>query len=148
MRVVVQVVKDASCTVDSKLISKIDYGFMLLVGFTNGDTVLEVKKLAKKVQGLRVFPDDAGKMNLALKSVSGSILSISQFTLYADSSNGYRPSFVNAMKGEEAIDLYNNFNKELESYGLEVKTGVFGADMHISFTNLGPTTIILDSNDL
>ncbi len=148
MRVVVQVVKDASCTVDSKLISKIDYGFMLLVGFTNGDTVLEVKKLAKKVQGLRVFPDEAGKMNLSLKSVSGSILSISQFTLYADSSSGYRPSFVNAMKGEEAINLYNNFNKELESYSLEVKTGVFGADMQISFTNLGPTTIILDSNDL
>lgn len=148
MRVVVQVAKDASCSVDSKLISHIDYGFMLLVGFENGDTIENVKKLAKKVQGLRVFPDSDGKMNLSLKNVGGSILSISQFTLYADSSNGYRPSFVNAMKGEEAINLYDNFNQELRNYGLKVETGVFGADMHISFTNLGPTTIILDSKEI
>lgn len=148
MRVVVQVAKNASCSVDSKLISSINYGFMLLVGFESGDTIENVKKLAKKVQGLRVFPDSEGKMNLSLKSVGGSILSISQFTLYADSSNGYRPSFVNAMKGEEAINLYNNFNQELRNYGLEVETGVFGADMHISFTNLGPTTIILDSKEI
>lgn len=148
MRVVVQVAKNASCSVDSNTISHIDYGFMLLVGFSNDDTINEVKKLAKKVQGLRVFPDSEGKMNLNLKSVEGSILSISQFTLYADSSSGYRPSFVNAMKGEEAVNLYNSFNQELINYGLEVKTGVFGADMQISFCNMGPTTIILDSKEI
>ena len=148
MRVVVQVAKNASCSVDSKIISQIDYGFMLLVGFESGDTINEVKKLAKKVQGLRVFPDSEGKMNLNLKSVEGSVLSISQFTLYADSSSGYRPSFVNAMKGEEAVNLYNSFNQELINYGLEVKTGVFGADMQISFCNMGPTTIILDSKEI
>lgn len=148
MRVVVQVAKNASCSVDSKTISHIDYGFMLLVGFSNDDTINEVKKLAKKVQGLRVFPDSEGKMNLNLKSVEGSILSISQFTLYADSSSGYRPSFVNAMKGEEAVNLYNSFNQELINYGLDVKTGVFGADMQISFCNMGPTTIILDSKEI
>ena len=148
MRVVVQVAKNASCSVDGKTISQIDYGFMLLVGFSNDDTINEVKKLAKKVQGLRVFPDSEGKMNLNLKSVEGSILSISQFTLYADSSSGYRPSFVNAMKGEEAVNLYNSFNQELINYGLDVKTGMFGADMQISFCNMGPTTIILDSKEI
>ncbi len=148
MRVVVQVAKNASCSVDGKTISHIDYGFMLLVGFESGDTINEVKKVAKKVQGLRVFPDKEGKMNLNLKSVEGSILSISQFTLYADSSSGYRPSFVNAMKGEEAVNLYNSFNQELINYGLEVQTGVFGADMQISFCNMGPTTIILDSKEI
>ncbi|MCR5787382.1 MAG: D-tyrosyl-tRNA(Tyr) deacylase [Acholeplasmatales bacterium] len=148
MRVIVQVAKDASCEVEGKIVSKINFGFMLLVGFTNGDTLDEVKKLAKKVQGLRVFTDENDKMNLSLSQVNGEVLSISQFTLYADASHGYRPGFTDAMRGEEAVMLYNAFNKELESYGLNVYTGVFGADMHISFTNMGPTTIILDSKEL
>ncbi len=148
MRVVVQVAKNASCTVDGKVVSSIDYGFMLLVGFCDGDTTTDVEKVAKKVQGLRILPDENGKMNLSLKDKGGKILSISQFTLYADSSKGYRPSFVKAMKGEEAINGYNYFNYLLEGYGLEVKCGEFGADMQISFTNLGPTTIIIDSCNL
>lgn len=148
MRVVVQVCENASCEVDNKIVSSIDKGFMLLVGLTHTDTLNEVKKLAKKVQGLRVFQDELGKMNLSLNQVGGKILSISQFTLYADSKSGYRPSFVNAMKGEEAINLYNAFNSELRNYNLDVECGIFGADMKIKFTNLGPTTIILDSNEL
>lgn len=148
MRVVVQVSKNASCEVDGKITGHINYGFMLLVGFTNGDTIETVKKLAHKVQGLRVLPDSEGKMNLSLDKVGGEILSISQFTLYADASHGFRPGFVDAMRGEEAINLYNEFNNCLRQYNLNVYEGVFGADMHISFTNMGPTTIILDSKDM
>lgn len=148
MKVVVQVAKNASCNIDGKIVSKIDFGFMLLVGFTNGDTILDVKKMAKKIQGLRIFVDENYKMNLSLSQVNGEILSISQFTLYADASHGYRPGFTNAMRGNEAISLYEAFNKELESYGINVYSGVFGADMQISFTNMGPTTILLDSKEL
>ena len=148
MRVVVQVCKDAKCEVDGKITGSIDYGFMLLVGFTNEDNVQTVEKLAKKIQGLRIFPDSEGKMNLSLSQVNGSILSISQFTLYGDASHGYRPGFVDAMRGEEAVNLYNSFNEALRNYNLKVETGVFGADMHITFTNMGPTTIILDSKNM
>jgi len=144
MRVVVQRVKEASCVIDGLLYSEISNGFLLLVGFTNGDSEKEVKYIAKKIAGLRVFEDENGKMNLNLKSVKGSILSISQFTLYADTRYGNRPSFTDALNPIDASKLYDLFNLELKKYDINVKTGVFGADMKISLLNDGPVTIIFD----
>ena len=144
MRVVVQRVLSASCTIDGKLYSEIEKGYLLLVGFTHTDSIKEVKYLAKKIANLRVFEDENGKMNLSLKTVNGKILSISQFTLYADTKDGNRPAFINAMKPQDASQLYDLFNQELRSYDIEVATGVFGADMKISLINDGPVTIIYD----
>ena len=144
MRVVVQRVKRASCTIDGEVYSKIDTGYLLLVGFTHNDSVKEVKYLAKKIAGLRIFEDENGKMNLSLKAVGGKILSISQFTLYADTKDGNRPAFINAMKPDMALELYDLFNEELRSYDIEVYTGIFGSDMKIDLLNDGPVTIIYD----
>ncbi len=144
MRVVVQRVLNASCTIDGKLYSEIEKGYLLLVGFTHSDSLKEVKYLAKKIANLRVFEDENGKMNLSLKTVNGKILSISQFTLYADTKDGNRPAFINAMKPHEASKLYDLFNEELRGYDIEVLTGVFGADMKINLVNDGPVTIIYD----
>ena len=146
MRVVVQRVKRASCTIEGEIYSKIDTGFLLLVGFTHTDSIKEVKYLAKKIAGLRVFEDENGKMNLSLKAVNGKILSISQFTLYADTKDGNRPAFINAMKPDMANELYNLFNEELRSYDIEVYTGIFGSDMKIDLLNDGPVTIIYDES--
>lgn len=146
MRVVVQRVKNASCVIDGEVYSKIDTGYLLLVGFTHTDTIKEVKYLAKKIAGLRVFEDENGKMNLSLKAVNGKILSISQFTLYADTKDGNRPAFIKAMNPKEASNLYDLFNEELRSYDLEVLTGCFGAHMEINLLNDGPVTIIYDEN--
>ena len=144
MRVLVQRVKRASCTIDGEVYSKIDTGYLLLVGFTHNDSVKEVKYLAKKIAGLRIFEDENGKMNLSLKAVGGKILSISQFTLYADTKDGNRPAFINAMKPDMALELYDLFNEELRSYDIEVYTGIFGSDMKIDLLNDGPVTIIYD----
>ena len=146
MRVVVQRVSNASCSIDGKLYSEIGKGYLLLVGFTHTDSIKEVKYLAKKIANLRVFEDENGKMNLSLKTVNGKILSISQFTLYADTKDGNRPAFINAMKPQEASNLYDLFNEELRTYDIEVLTGVFGADMKINLLNDGPVTIIYDEN--
>ena len=146
MRVVVQRVKHASCTIEGKIYSKIEQGFLLLVGFTHTDSEKEVKYLAKKIAGLRVFEDENGKMNLSLKQVDGKILSISQFTLYADTKDGNRPAFIKAMNPKDAMDLYQKFNEELRKYDIEVSTGIFGADMKIELLNDGPVTIIYDEN--
>lgn len=146
MRVVVQRVLNASCTIDGNLYSEINKGYLLLVGFTHTDSIKEVKYLAKKIANLRVFEDENGKMNLSLKAVDGKILSISQFTLYADTKDGNRPAFINAMRPQEASNLYDLFNEELRSYDIEVFTGVFGADMKINLINDGPVTIIYDEN--
>ena len=148
MRVVVQVAKNASCTVDNKLVSHIDYGFMILVGLTQDDTIETLEKVAKKIQGLRILPDECGKMNKSLHDLNGEILSISQFTLYGDAKNGYRPSFTEALSGDLAKPLYEKFNEMLRGYGLRVSEGVFGADMKISLLNDGPFTIVLDSDEL
>ena len=148
MRVVVQRAIIASCVVNGEITGKIDKGFMILVGFTNGDSEADIKLLAKKVVGLRVFEDEAGKMNLGLKDVSGEILAISQFTLYADCKKGNRPSFTDAMNYQKANEMFLDFVKELRAYDMKVETGVFGADMKINFVNDGPVTIILDSNFL
>ena len=115
---------------------------------TQDDTLETIQKVAKKCAGLRIFEDEEGKMNLSLEDVQGDILSISQFTLYADCKKGRRPSFVKAAKGEQANALYEAFNEELRNYGIHVETGEFGADMKVELLNDGPVTILLDSDEL
>lgn len=148
MRVIIQRAKDAYCKIDGKIVSSIDDGFMILVGFTNGDNDAILNKVAKKVQGLRICADENGKLNKNLKDTNGKILSISQFTLYSNVNDGYRPSFTEALNYNDASKLYLEFNEKLRYYGLEVLEGVFGADMEIGFKNMGPTTIIIDSDNL
>ena len=143
MRVLVQRSGKASVTVDDQVVGKITEGLVVLVGFTEGDTLDTVQQLAKKVVNLRIFPDENDVMNKSILEYGGSILSISQFTLYGDAKKGNRPSYVMALGGEKAVLLYDLFNKELEKY-IEVQTGVFGADMMVSITNIGPTTILLE----
>ncbi len=148
MRVVLQRVKYASCTIDGVVTGKIDQGLMLLVGICNSDTKEILEKVAKKCVELRIFEDENGKMNLGLKDIQGKILSISQFTLYADCKKGRRPGFTNAARPEMASPMYDQFNEILRSYDVQVETGVFGADMKIELLNDGPVTIILDSEEL
>ncbi len=149
MKVVVQRVKEASCTVDGTVISTINHGFLLLVGFTHTDTVKECQYLARKIANLRIFEDNDGKLNIALKDKDYPVLSISQFTLYADTKKGNRPSFVEAMRPDPATKLYQAFNKSLREHGITVKEGAFGEHMDISLINDGPVTIIMerDHND-
>ena len=144
MRVLVQRSGNASVKVDEKIVGKIDSGLVLLVGFTDGDTIEEVKHLAKKCVNLRIFPDEDDVMNKSLLDFGGDILSISQFTLNGDAHKGNRPSYINAMKNDLAIPLYDAFNEELRTYGVKVETGIFGADMEVALTNIGPTTIWLE----
>ena len=145
MKVIVQKVLSASCTVDNKITGKINQGYMLLVGFTQSDTIENVLKMAKKIVGLRIFEDENGKMNLDIKSVNGEILSISQFTLYGDCNKGNRPSFVNSMRPEFAEELYLKFNDVLrKEYDMKVETGIFGAHMILDPICDGPVTIELE----
>ena len=149
MRVVVQRCSRAEVRIDGSSVGKIGQGFMLLVGITENDTTAEADLLAKKIAQLRVFEDEAGKMNLAIRDVGGAILSISQFTLYADCRKGNRPSFIRAARPEQASPLYDYFNETLRTtYGLTVETGRFGADMKVDFINNGPVTILLDTDEL
>ena len=148
MRVVVQRVKYSSCTIDGVVTGKCDKGFMLLIGFKTTDTLRELEKCAKKVSGLRIFEDENGKMNQSLKDVSGTILAISQFTLYADCKHGNRPSFIKAGKPEHAQKLYNYIIEQCKMKVPNVQTGIFGADMKVSLTNDGPFTIVLDSTEI
>ena len=143
MKVVVQRSKKSSVSVAGKIVSVIDKGLVLLVGFTEGDTEEKLVNMARKVANLRIFDDEVGIMNKSILDVGGSILSISQFTLYGDATKGNRPSYIKAMKGDEAIVLYEKFNAELNKY-VETLPGVFGADMEVSITNSGPVTIILE----
>ena len=143
MKVVVQRSKKSSVSVDGKLVSSIDKGLVLLVGFTEGDTEEKIANMARKIVNLRIFDDEGGVMNKSILDVGGSILSISQFTLYGDATKGNRPSYIKAMKGDKAIVLYEKFNAELNKY-VETLPGVFGADMEVSITNSGPVTIILE----
>ena len=145
MKVVLQIVDEASVKVDNKIIGQIGKGYLLLVGIFQGDTDNNVIKMAEKISKLRIFEDENGKTNLSLATVNGSILSVSQFTLCADTSQGNRPSFVNSAKREEAIRLYELFNLELRKYGFEVQTGEFGADMKVSLINDGPFTLTLEN---
>lgn len=149
MRVVLQRCSRAEVRIEGAVSGSIGQGFLLLVGVTEGDGPAEAEILAKKVAQMRVFGDADGKMNLGLKEVNGAILSISQFTLYADCRKGNRPSFIRAARPETAEPLYNYFNQLLrEQYGLHVETGVFGADMQVDFVNDGPVTIWLDTAEL
>ena len=149
MRVVVQRCSRAEVRIDGIAVGKIGQGFMLLVGITETDTQVEANILAKKIAQLRVFEDTEGKMNLAIHDVGGAILSISQFTLYADCRKGNRPSFIRAARPEQASPLYDYFNETLRTtYNLQVETGRFGADMKVDFINDGPVTILLDTDEL
>ncbi|MEE0831694.1 MAG: D-aminoacyl-tRNA deacylase [Longicatena sp.] len=148
MRVVLQRVKEASVTIDGNVHGQIQQGYMALVGICEEDNQEIVAKLAKKTAELRVFSDADDKMNLGIQDVNGAILSISQFTLYADCKKGRRPSFVKAAKPDIANPLYEYFNDCIRGYGIHVETGIFGADMKVSLINDGPVTIILDSNEM
>jgi len=143
MRVIVQRVKEASVKVEGKVVGKTEYGYLLLVGFTEGDSIQNILEMVKKVINLRVMDDENGVMNKSILDINGSILSVSQFTLYADTRKGNRPSYVNALKGELASPLYDKFNEELSKY-LHVETGIFGAEMEVSLINDGPITIMLE----
>ncbi|HLS35410.1 MAG TPA: D-aminoacyl-tRNA deacylase [Bacillota bacterium] len=147
MRVVIQRSNKAHVTVDEEVIGSIDHGLVVLLGVTHDDTEEDIDYLVNKIVNLRIFEDEEGKMNLSLKDVKGNILSISQFTLYADTSRGRRPSFVDAAKPDQALDLYERFNKRIEEEGVHVETGEFGQMMNVSLVNHGPTTIIIDSKD-
>lgn len=148
MRIIIQNTKNASVSIDNKIVGEITHGFCLLVGFAHSDTEEIVTKMADKMLSLRVFDDENGKTNLSLKDVNGEILSVSQFTLYANVKEGRRPSFVDAMKPDEAKKLYVYFNDYLAKQGYNVKTGVFGAMMEVSLVNNGPFTTILDSKEI
>lgn len=144
MRVLVQRCDKALVRVNDNVVGSINKGLMILVGFTEGDNFDAIKYMADKVVNLRVFDDENGIMNKSLLDKSYSILSVSQFTLYGDASKGRRPSYVNALNGSLAKPLYDKFNEELRKYGVEVETGIFGADMKVELINDGPVTIMLE----
>lgn len=148
MRVVVQRCSRAEVRIDGERVGQIEKGFVLLVGISDTDSHEQADILAKKIAQLRVFEDAKGKMNLSLNEVGGAVLSISQFTLYADCRKGNRPSFIRAARPETAAPLYDYFNDMMRMrYNLHVETGRFGADMKVDFINDGPVTILLDTDD-
>lgn len=144
MKVLVQRVLSSSVEVDNKIVGQINKGLMLLVGFTESDTDKEIDYMVDKIINLRIFDDENGVMNKSLIDVNGSILSISQFTLYADTRKGRRPSYIKALSGDKAILLYDKFNNKLKEENIKVETGIFGADMKVSLINDGPITIMLE----
>lgn len=145
VRIVSQRSKQAEIKVDNKTIAAIEHGLVLLVGIEAADTKEDVDYLVRKIAAMRIFSDESDKMNLSVQDVGGSILSISQFTLHAETKKGNRPSFIQAAKPEIAIPLYELFNEGLRKNNLHVEHGIFGADMQVSLVNDGPVTIILDS---
>lgn len=146
MKVVVQRVKSSSVTIDNKLYNSINKGLIVLVGFTEGDNTSDIDYIVKKIVNLRIFDDESGIMNKSIIDIKGSILSISQFTLYADTKKGNRPSYINALNGNIATKLYDEFNNKLKNF-VNTKTGIFGSDMQVSLINDGPVTIIIDSKN-
>ena len=145
MRVVVQRSKNAKVTVNGEITGQISKGLVLLVGVTHNDKEEDAAFLAEKIANLRIFEDDAGKMNLSLLEVGGEILSVSQFTLYGDCRKGRRPNFMDAARPEQANQLYEVFNSLLREKGIKVETGIFGAMMDVELINDGPVTLIVDS---
>lgn len=146
MRILVQRALEASVSVDHEVVGAIAKGLLLLVGFTQGDGEDDLGRMAKKVAHLRIFPDADGKMNKNVTEAGGAILSVSQFTLYGDATEGNRPSFTSALPGPRAEPLWDRFNQILaEAYGLRVETGRFGAEMAVRFTNDGPVTLLLET---
>lgn len=146
MRILVQRSLDSFVSVNDKTVGKIDKGLVLFVGFTEGDSIKEIDYLINKVLNLRVFEDENNVMNKSILDVGGSILSVSQFTLYANTKKGNRPSYVEALNSNEASILYDLFNERLKKY-IDVQTGVFGADMIVSIKNVGPCTILLEKEN-
>ena len=144
MRIVIQRVNRASVKIAGNTVGQIPKGLLLLIGLKEGDEADTVKKAAAKIAKMRIFEDENGKTNLAIKDVGGQILSVSQFTLLADTKKGNRPSFIKAMRPPKSKELWEQFNKELEKLGLTVETGDFGADMQVDLENDGPFTIVLD----
>ena len=147
MKIIVQRVIKSSVEVDKKVVGSIDKGLMVLVGFTYGDNEKIIDYMVDKVINLRIFDDENGIMNKSLIDINGSILSISQFTLYGNTKKGRRPSYINALRGNEASILYDLFNKKLKEKNINVEQGIFGADMKVSLINDGPVTIILEKDD-
>ena len=143
MKVVVQRSKKSSVSVSEKIVNEIDNGMVLLVSFTQGDTIDNILKMTKKIANLRIFDDEEGVMNKSILDVGGEILSISQFTLYGDTTKGNRPSYMKALNGEEAIKLYKSFNEEMNKY-VVTKPGIFGAEMMVNISNDGPITLIME----
>jgi D-aminoacyl-tRNA deacylase len=148
MRVVVQRVRRAAVVIDGETVAAIERGLLILLGVTTTDTPEDAQRLADKTANLRIFNDDAGKMNLSVADVSGSLLVVSQFTLYGDCRKGRRPSFVAAAQADLAVPLYEAFVNALRSVGLPVQTGRFGATMQVELVNDGPVTLILDAKEL
>ena len=144
MKIVVQRVKNAQVEVEEKIVGKIEKGFLVLLGITHNDTKEEADYLVKKLCKLRVFTDENDKMNLGIKDVKGELLIVSQFTLYADCTQGNRPSFIEAARPEQANELYEYFCSECEKNEIHVEKGIFGADMKVKLLNDGPVTIILE----
>ncbi|MBM7597842.1 D-tyrosyl-tRNA(Tyr) deacylase [Virgibacillus halotolerans] len=147
MKAVIQRAKDARVMVGDKIAGEIDNGYVVLLGVTHEDTLEDVKYLVNKMVHLRVFEDENEKMNLSLMDVGGSILSISQFTLFADTRKGRRPNFIQAARPDHAKSMYEMFNQLVREQGVTVETGIFGEMMNVSFTNVGPVTITLDSKE-
>ncbi|WP_301108336.1 D-aminoacyl-tRNA deacylase [Sporosarcina sp.] len=145
MRVLLQRAKDASVVVDGEIIGSIEKGYVLLVGITHKDTEKDAAYIAKKIAGLRIYEDEEGKMNRSIDEVAGSILSVSQFTLYGNVQKGRRPSFIQAARPDQAEPLWEYFNEQLRELGLNVETGQFGAMMEVQLTNDGPVTLIIES---
>lgn len=143
MKVVIQRSINSKVEVENKIVAKINKGLVILVGFTHTDTIENINYLVKKIINLRIFDDEEGIMNKSILDIDGSILSISQFTLYADTKKGNRPSYINAMGGDNAIKLFDEFNRCLSQY-VPVETGIFGADMKVSIENDGPVTITME----
>ena len=143
MKVVVQRSKKSSVSVSEKIVNEIDNGMVLLVSFTQGDTIDNILKMTKKIANLRIFDDEEGVMNKSILDVGGEILSISQFTLYGDTTKGNRPSYMKALNGEEAIKLYKTYNEEMNKY-VVTKPGIFGAEMMVNISNDGPITLIME----
>lgn len=144
MKVVCQRVKEAMVRVNNEIVGSINEGLLIFVGFNKEDTIKNIEEMSKKIVNLRVFNDDNGVMNLSLLDKDYSILLVSQFTLYADTKKGNRPSYINAMNGDNAKLLYEKFNEELKKYTKKVETGIFRANMKVSSINDGPVTIILE----
>ena len=147
MRVVLQRVSHASVTVDEKVIGKIQRGFLLLVGVTHDDAMEDMEYLVRKIVQMRIFEDEEGKLNRSIQDIGGEILSVSQFTLYAETKKGNRPSFSKAAPGDVALEMFEQFNGLLRETGVPVETGQFGADMKVELLNDGPVTILLDSKN-
>ena len=147
MRVVLQRVSHASVTVEEKVIGQIQRGFLLLVGVTHDDAMEDMEYLVRKIVQMRIFEDEEGKLNRSIQDIGGEILSVSQFTLYADTKKGNRPSFSKAAPGDVAIEMFEQFNGLLRDTGIPVEAGQFGADMKVELLNDGPVTILLDSKN-